>query len=327
MGKQGSQKVWVAGSRGMVGAAITRRLETDGANLLPDPARATLDLRRQQDVEGWMANNKPDVIYLAAARVGGILDNATYPAEFIADNLQIETNIITAAAKLGVSKLVFLGSSCIYPKMAPQPLREEYLLSGPLEETNRAYAVAKLAGLELVRSFRLQHNCDFISVLPCNLYGPNDTYDAKHSHVIPALLLKFRAAIEEGASEITLWGTGTPRREFLHVDDCADAIVHLANTYSSDSPVNIGTGEDMTIAELADMLCAVTGFKGRIVYDTSKPDGTPRKVLDVTRLQASSWKPKIPLQQGLAQVWQAFCLQPWPLPSPEVSPRPYRRRA
>jgi GDP-L-fucose synthase len=299
-----NKKHWVAGARGLVGSAIVRRLQKDNAVIIPDPVRAALDLRRQSDVENWMAQNKPDVIYLAAARVGGVLYNAMHPADFIADNLQIETNIITTAAKLNVGKLVFLGSSCIYPREAPQPLREEYLLTGPLEETNRAYAIAKLAGLELVRSYKLQGGHDFISVLPCNLYGPNDTYDAAKSHVIPALMLKVREAIKTNAPHITLWGTGTPLREFLHVDDAADAIVHLSRHYSDLSPVNIGTGQEITIKNLAKLICEVANYKGDIVFDASKPDGTPRKVLDITRAQASSWTAQISLQQGLVQVWQ-----------------------
>jgi len=301
-----NKRTWVAGARGMVGAAITRRLQPEGVTLLQDPPRTALDLRRQSDVEAWMEANRPEVIFVAAARVGGILDNANHPAEFIADNLQIETNIITTAAKLGVEKLVFLASSCIYPKLAPQPLREEYLLTGPLEETNRAYALAKLAGMELVRSFKVQHGCDFISVLPCNLYGPNDTYDTNNSHVIPALMLKVKHALDTNAETLTVWGTGKPMREFLHVDDCADAVVHLAKNYSDISPVNIGTGEDITIAALVETLCGIAGYKGRIVYDTSKPDGTPRKVLDVTRVQASSWRHRLPLAQGLELTWKQW---------------------
>lgn len=298
-------RIWVAGSRGMAGSAIARRL----SNVISEPSRDKLDLRRQADVENWMTKNRPDVIYLAAARVGGIGANAQYPADFIADNLQIETNVITTAAKLKVSKLVFLGSSCIYPKLAPQPLKEEYLMTGPLEETNRAYAMAKLAGIELVRSFREQHGCDFISVLPCNLYGPNDTYDLQHSHVIPALMLKIRIAIENEASHITVWGSGQPMREFLHVDDMADAVIHLANTYNGSAPVNVGAGQDISIHDLAHMLCEIAGFKGRVVFDTSKPDGTPRKILDVTRLSASSWSPKIGLKQGLRETWIQFSSQ------------------
>lgn len=306
------KKVWVAGARGLVGSAIVRRMAGEGAVLIEDPGRALLDLRRQADVEAFVAAQSPDVIFLAAARVGGILYNATHPADFIADNLQIETNIITAAAARGVGKLVFLGSSCIYPREAPQPLKEEYLLTGPLEETNRAYAVAKLAGIELVRSYRVQHGCDFISVLPCNLYGPNDTYDAARSHVIPALMLKVRDAVDSNAPHITLWGTGRALREFLHVDDCADAIVHLGAHYSDAMPINIGTGEDVSIADLAAMICEVAGYKGAIEYDTTKPDGTPRKVLDVTRLSAAFWKAKIPLRDGLAQVWAQQLRAPRP---------------
>jgi len=303
-------RIWVAGSRGMAGSAIARRL----SNVISEPSRNKLDLRRQDDVERWMVKNRPDIVYLAAARVGGIGANAANPADFIADNLQIQTNIITTAAKLKVSKLVFLGSSCIYPRDAQQPLKEEYLMTGPLEETNRAYAMAKLAGIEMVRSFRQQHGCDFISVLPCNLYGPNDTYDLQHSHVIPALMLKIRLAMESNARHITVWGTGAPIREFLHVDDMADAIIHLANHYNGSAPVNIGSGEEISIADLARMLCDIAGFEGKIVFDSGKPDGTPRKVLDITRLSAASWRPQIPLKQGLRSTWQAF-LSEYPVPS------------
>lgn len=295
-------RIWVAGSRGMAGSAIARQL----SNVISEPSREKLDLRRQADVESWMAKNRPDVIYLAAARVGGIGANTANPADFIADNLQIQTNIITTAAKLKVSKLVFLGSSCIYPREAPQPLKEEYLMTGPLEKTNRAYAMAKLAGVELVRSFREQHGCDFISVLPCNLYGPNDTYDLQHSHVIPALMLKIRLAKESNASHVTVWGSGNPMREFLHVDDMANAVIHLASHYNGSAPVNVGSGREISIAELAQILCEVAEFKGRLVFDTSKPDGTPRKVLDITRLSASSWSPKIGLRQGLRETWIEF---------------------
>lgn len=302
--------VWVAGSRGMAGSAITRRLRADNADIIQDPPRKTLDLRRQRDVEEWLSAFKPDLIYLAAARVGGIADNATYPADFIADNLQIQTNIITAAAKLKLRKLVFLGSSCIYPREAPQPLKEEYLMTGPLEETNRAYAVAKLAGMELIRAFRAQQGCDFISVLPCNLYGPGDTYDETASHVIPALMLKIRAAIEKDAPSISVWGSGTALREFMHVDDLADAVVHLGDSYDGAAPVNIGTGREISIAHLASMLCRIAGYKGEIEFDPGKPDGTPRKLLDITRLSASSWRPKIALEQGLQATWSWFLSHP-----------------
>lgn len=293
----------------MVGAALTRRLSTEGGIVLPDAPRQMLDLRRQSDVEAWLAANKPDVVFIAAARVGGILDNATHPADFIADNLQIETNIITACAKMRVSKLVFLGSSCIYPKHAPQPLKEEYLMTGPLEETNRAYAIAKLAGVEMVSAYRKQYGLDFMSVLPCNLYGPGDTYGVKNTHVIPALITRMKDAIETDSPEFEVWGTGTPLREFMYVDDCADAIIHAAK-YINQGIVNIGTGEEVSIAALITMLAEIAGYKGRIVFDPSKPDGTPRKLLDITQLRASSWHPQMPLRQGLQQVWQAFLDQP-----------------
>lgn len=309
MGLLGGSRIWVAGSRGMAGAAITRALAARGIKTIDDPSREKLDLRCQEDVENWIRAKRPDVIYLAAARVGGIVDNAEHPADFITDNLQIETNVITAAAQARVGKLVFLGSSCIYPRMAPQPMREEDLMTGPLEDTNRAYAIAKLAGLELVRAYRQQYGCDFISVLPCNLYGPGDTYNAHRSHVIPALMLKIRAAMESDqshTSHIKVWGTGNARREFMHVDDMADAVVHLAGTYSGASPVNIGTGEEISIRDLTHMLCGIAGYKGAIAFDTSKPDGAPRKILDCTRLHATGWQYKITLNQGLDAVWQDY---------------------
>ncbi|MCB1539248.1 MAG: GDP-L-fucose synthase [Rhodospirillales bacterium] len=297
---------WIAGSRGMVGAALARRLP----KAIPDPSRENLDLRCKVDVEKFIFKNRPEIIFLAAARVGGILANMTSPADFIADNLQIQTNVITAAAELGVKRLVFFGSSCIYPKDAPQPMREQDLMSGPLEETNRAYAMAKLAGIELVRAMRRQYGLDYISLLPCNLYGPGDTYDARTSHVIPALMLKFREALETCAKSVTIWGTGAPLREFMHVDDLADAALHLAGCYRDVEPVNVGTGREIGIKNLAHMLGEIAGFKGTIVYDGSKPDGVPRKLLDVTRLSATSWMPRIELRQGLEQVWTHFLRAP-----------------
>jgi GDP-L-fucose synthase len=316
--KPNESRIWVAGSRGMVGAAITRHLETKGLRTLSDPSREELDLRRQSNVEKWMRLNRPDVIFLAAGRVGGIVHNADHPADYIADNLQIETNIITTAAAMRVTKLVFLGSSCIYPRLCTQPMREEYLMSGALEETNRAYAMAKLAGVELVRAFRAQHGCDFISVLPCNLFGPGDTYHAHHSHVIPALMLKIRTALEREQGHITVWGTGEPMREFLHADDLADAVVHLAQNYNEASPINVGTGKEISIRDLTRLLCEITGFSGAVVYDTSQPDGTPRKVLDVTRLSETSWRPRISLKTGLAQVWKSYLSTPHQTHLPQV---------
>lgn len=320
-------RIWVAGSRGMVGAAITRRLEKDGVTTIPDPSREQLDLRRQSDVEKWMQRARPDVIFLAAARVGGIADNNVSPADFIADNLQIQTNILTSAARMNVTKLVFLGSSCIYPKHAIQPMREEYLMTGPLEDTNRAYAMAKLAGVEMVRSFRAQYGCDFISVLPCNLYGPGDTYHAQHSHVIPALMLKIRVAIEQQAKSITVWGSGESLREFMHADDLADAVVHLSQNYNDASPVNIGTGEEISIRDLARMICQIAGFKGAIVYDTSKPEGVARKVLDTTRLSATFWQPAISLPVGLQQVWSQFLNSTMASHQPRVLQKASSRRS
>ncbi len=303
---QSESRIWVAGSRGMVGAAITRKLVENKATIIADPTREQLDLRSQKNVEKWLRLKRPDTIYLAAARVGGIVDNAQRPADFITDNLQIQTNIITAAAQMRVAKLVFLGSSCIYPRLAPQPMREEDLMSGPLEETNRAYAMAKLAGIEMVRAFRQQHGCDFISVLPCNLYGVGDTYHAQSSHVIPALMLKIRTAMETGASHITVWGTGNARREFMHADDLASAVIHLAGVYDQAMPVNIGTGEEISIRDLAHLLCEIAGYQGAIVYDGSKPDGAPRKVLDSSRLAATGWQYRISLKQGLTWVWSQY---------------------
>jgi len=325
------RRIWVAGSHGMVGSALTRRLKEEKCDLLRDPARADLDLRNQASVTDWMRDHKPDVVFLAAARVGGIMDNAAHPADFIADNLQIETNIITSAAKLNVKRLVFLGSSCIYPRDAAQPLKETCLGTGALEETNRAYAMAKLAGIELIRSYRTQYDCNYLSVLPCNLYGPGDRFDAERSHVIPALMLKIRQAMEDEAPGISVWGTGKALREFMHVDDMADACVHLAKTYTREGPVNIGTGQDISIAQLVLMMTRIAGYKGDITFDKTRPDGTPRKVLDVSRLSASSWRPKISLEQGLQSTWSWYlqqalapsqALPPSLLPSAQVLPLP-----
>jgi len=318
------KRIWVAGARGMAGSAIARALAARGIPALPDPAREVLDLRRQADVEGWINTIKPDLIFVAAARVGGIADNAAHPADFIADNLQIETNIMTAAAKARVRKLVFLGSSCIYPANAPQPLREDSLMTGPLEGTNRAYAMAKLAGIEMARAYRAQYGCDFVSVLPCNLYGPNDTYDATRSHVIPALIMKLRNAMATGSPKLMVWGTGNPLREFMHVDDLADAVLHVAQYYSDAAPINIGTGQTTNIRALARMLCNIAGYEGAIVYDTSKPDGVACKVLDITRLQDLSWQHRISLEQGLRSVWQQY-LQQHPL-SLLQHPQPFQQQ-
>jgi GDP-L-fucose synthase len=296
------QKIWVAGHRGMVGAAVVRRLATEPCTVLTAD-RAALDLTRQADVEAWMQTNRPDAIVLAAAKVGGILANDTRPAEFIHDNLVMETNIIHAAHKAGVKKLLFLGSSCVYPKLCPQPIKEEYLLTGPLEPTNEWYAIAKIAGIKLAQAYRRQYDCDYISAMPTNLYGPGDNFDLTSSHVLPALLLKAHRAKLEGAASMELWGSGTPRREFLHVDDLADALVFLLRTYSAPEPINVGVGNDLTIRELAETIQRVVGFKGALKFDATKPDGTPRKLLDVSRLSGLGWTAKTTLEPGIRSTY------------------------
>jgi GDP-L-fucose synthase len=296
------RKVWVAGHRGMVGAAVVRRLATEPCTVLTAD-RAALDLTRQADVEAWMQANRPDAIVLAAAKVGGILANDTRPAEFIHDNLVMETNIIHAAHKAGVKKLLFLGSSCVYPKLCPQPIKEEYLLTGPLEPTNEWYAIAKIAGIKLAQAYRRQYGCDYISAMPTNLYGPGDNFDLTSSHVLPALLIKAHRAKLEGAAAMELWGSGTPRREFLHVDDLADALVFLLRTYSSPEPINVGVGSDLTIRELAETIQRVVGFKGELKFDASKPDGTPRKLLDVSRLSGLGWTATTALAPGISSTY------------------------
>ncbi|MBP1844287.1 GDP-L-fucose synthase [Rhizobium petrolearium] len=299
------KKVYVAGHRGMVGSAIVRRLASEGCTILT-ATRAEVDLTRQEEVEVWMEKNRPDAIFLAAAKVGGILANDTYPADFLYDNLILEANVIHAAHRVAVEKLMFLGSSCIYPKFADQPIVEEALLTGPLEPTNEWYAIAKIAGIKLCQAYRRQHGRDFISAMPTNLYGPGDNFDLKSSHVMPALIRKVHEAKVNGFPEITLWGTGTPRREFLHVDDCADACVYLMKTYSGDTHVNVGSGEDITILELAELVCEIVGFEGKIVHDRSKPDGTPRKLMSAEKLQRLGWKPRIGLKDGVADAYGAF---------------------
>jgi GDP-L-fucose synthase len=299
------KRVWVAGHRGMVGSALVRRLASEDCEILIAD-RNEVDLKDQASVRAWMAANHPQAILLAAAKVGGILANDNYPADFLYDNLMIEANVIEAAHVAGVEKLLFLGSSCIYPKFAPQPISEEALLTGPLEPTNQWYAVAKIAGIMLTRAYRSQHGRDFISAMPTNLYGPGDNFDLESSHVIPALIRKADTARREAADSLTIWGTGTPRREFLHVDDCADACVHLMKHYSGDTHVNVGSGEDVTILELAELVCEVAGFSGNIVLDESKPDGTPRKLMSAERIRALGWAPKIGLRDGLAQTCNWF---------------------
>lgn len=296
------RRIWVAGHRGMVGAALLRRLAAVECEVLT-VGRDAVDLRRQADAEAWLAANKPDVAVVAAATVGGILANATRPADFLYDNLAIETNIIHGAWRTGVKKLLFLGSSCIYPKLAPQPLREDALLTGPLEETNEWYAIAKIAGIKLAQAYRKQHGCDFISAMPTNLYGAGDNYDPASSHVAAALMVKIHQAKAAGAEEIVIWGSGTPRREFLLVDDLADALVFLLERYSAHEHVNVGTGSDVTILELAGLLSKVIGWRGRFVHDRTKPDGTPRKVMDVSRLAALGWRAETGLEEGLSRAY------------------------
>ena len=299
------KRIFVAGHRGMVGAALTRRLEREPCELLT-VGRERLDLLDQAAVRSFMFEARPDAVIIAAAKVGGIHANSSFPAEFLYENLAIETNIIHSAFRAGVEKHVLLGSSCIYPKFAPQPIREEALLTGSLEPTNDCYAIAKIAGLKLCEAYRTQYGADYFSVMPTNLYGPGDNFNLETSHVIPALLRKAHEAKLARASTVTVWGSGTPRREFLHVDDAADAIVHLLTTYSAGGHVNIGTGEDIMILELMTLICRAVGFKGRITVDPSKPDGTPRKLLDVSRLSASGWQPRTTLNDGLAATYAWF---------------------
>jgi GDP-L-fucose synthase len=299
------KRVWVAGHRGMVGSALARRLERENCEILT-AARGDLDLRDQAGVDGWMRAAKPNVVFLAAAKVGGILANDAYPADFLYDNLMIEANVIRAASDVGVEKLVFLGSSCIYPKFAPQPITEDALLTGPLEPTNEWYAVAKIAGIKLCQAYRKQNGADFISAMPTNLYGPGDNFDLDSSHVLPALIRKAHEAKMAGAEAFTIWGTGSPRREFLHVDDCADALVWLAKGYSGEAHVNVGSGVDVTIFELAELVAATVGFAGKIELDPSKPDGTPRKLMSSQKLRRMGWAPKIALPDGIASVYRWF---------------------
>lgn len=301
-----SDSIYVAGHRGLVGSAIVRRLQADGYDNLLLRTSKELDLREQAEVRAFFETERPNYVILAAARVGGILANDTYPAEFIYDNLMMEANIIDAAYRYKVKKLLALGSTCIYPKMAPQPLKEEYLLTGPLEPTNEWYAVAKIAGIKLCQAYRRQYGCHFIAAMPTNLYGPGDNFDLKNSHVLPALIRKFHAAKENGESSLTLWGTGKPLREFLHVDDLADACLFLLENYDSEEIVNIGVGEDLSIAELAAIVCEVVGFEGEIVYDSSKPDGTPRKLVNVGKINRLGWHAKTGLHDGIEQTYQWF---------------------
>ncbi len=299
------KRVWVAGHLGMVGSALVRRLESEECEVVT-VTRQDVDLTRQSQVEDWLDEVRPQAVFAPAARVGGILDNETYPAEFIYDNLMIEANIIHSAHKIGVEKLLFLGSSCIYPKMAPQPITEDALLTGPLEPTNEWYAIAKIAGIKLCQAYRRQYGSDFISAMPTNLYGPGDNFDLKTSHVIPALMRKAHEAKQRGDAQVVIWGTGSPRREFLHVDDAADAMVHLMKFYSGENHVNVGSGRDLTIFDLTQIVNEVVGFAGGIIKDTTKPDGTPRKLMSADKIKALGWEAKIDLRKGLESSYQWY---------------------
>lgn len=299
------RRVWVAGHRGMVGSALVRKLAALGCEVVT-ATRGRVDLRRQAETEAWLAEARPEAVFLAAAKVGGILANDTYPAQFLYDNLMIEANVVEAARRVGVAKLMILGSTCVYPKLAPQPLSEDALLTGPLELTNEWYAVAKIAGIKLAQAYRRQYGCDFISVMPTNLYGPGDNYDPVNSHVAAALIRKVHEARAARASEVVLWGTGTPRREFLYVDDLADACVYLMERYSAPEIVNIGVGHDITIRDFAETVARVIGWSGRFAYDSSKPDGTPRKLVDVSRLNGLGWRAKTSLEDGLRRAYADF---------------------
>lgn len=299
-------KIYVAGHRGMVGSAIVRALKSQGYTNIITRTSKELDLRRQIDVEEFFAKEKPDYVFLAAAKVGGILANNEAPADFMYDNMILEMNVIHEAYKNKVKKLMFLGSSCIYPRMAPQPMKEDCLLTSELEKTNEAYALAKISGLKYCEYLNRQYNTDFISVMPTNLYGPNDNYHPEHSHVLPALIRRFHEAKENNLNEVVIWGTGTPLREFLYVDDLADACVYLMNTYSGNETVNLGTGKELSIKELAELVKKVVGFKGNITFDTTKPDGTPRKLLNVSKLEKLGWKYKTELEDGIKLAYKDF---------------------
>jgi len=299
------RRVWVVGHRGMVGSAVVRRLSHEDCEILTVD-RAAMDLRRQSQVEDWMAEHRPDAVILAAGKVGGIHANNTYPADFIYDNLAIEANVIHGAWRTQVAKLLFLGSSCIYPKFAPQPLTESALLTGPLEPTNEWYAIAKIAGIKLCQAYRRQHCCDFISAMPTNLYGPGDNFDPMSSHVAASLLAKIHRAKETDADTVVIWGSGTPRREFLYVNDLADAVVFLLRHYSDEPPINVGTGDEVMIVTLAEMLADVVGWRGKFIFDRSKPDGTPRKVMDVSALSALGWHATTPLREGFEATYRWY---------------------
>ena len=301
-----SEKIFVAGYRGLVGSALMRRLEREGFNNLPKRDRSQLDLGDERTVQSFFAKERPAIVILAAAKVGGIKANNEFPVEFLLDNLRIQNNIIHSAYEIGVRKLLFLGSSCIYPKLAPQPIPETALLGGPLEPTNEAYAIAKIAGIKLCQAYAREYGANFISAMPTNLYGPNDNFDLETSHVLAALLRKAHEAKTRKARELAVWGSGTPHREFLHVDDLASACLFLLEKYDSPEIINVGCGEDISIRELAELICDIVGFEGQLVWDDTKPDGTPRKLLDVTRLQNLGWRPTIPLRDGIAQTYEWF---------------------
>ncbi|MEU6576007.1 GDP-L-fucose synthase [Streptomyces sp. NPDC046805] len=300
-----SARVYVAGHRGLVGSALVRRLTADGYEVLAR-TRSELDLRDATATAAFLHDTRPDAVVLAAARVGGIMANSTHPVQFIEDNLRIQLSVISAAYAAGVRRLLFLGSSCIYPRLAPQPIREEALLTGPLEPTNQPYALAKIAGIVQVQSYRRQYDASYICAMPTNLYGPGDNFDPESSHVLPALIRRFHEAKRDGQDEVVLWGSGTPRREFLHVDDLADACVTLLRHYDDDLPVNVGCGDDLTIRELARTVGEVVGYRGRTTFDTTKPDGTPRKLLDLSRMTELGWRPKIALRDGIASTYASW---------------------
>lgn len=301
-----TSKIYIAGHGGLVGSAIIRKLKEKGYNNLITQEHRKLDLTNQAAVEAFFKKTKPEYVFLAAAKVGGIMANKTYPAEFIYENLMIATNVINSAYKCKVKKLVFLGSSCIYPKLAPQPIKEEYLLTSPLEPTNEAYAIAKIAGLKLCAFYNQQYKTNYISAMPTNLYGPSDNFDLNSSHVLPALIRKFHEAKMKGDKSVTLWGSGRPKREFLHVDDLAEALIFLMNKYNGQEIVNVGCGEDLSIKDLANKVKVITGYQGKIVWDKNKPDGTPRKLLDVSRIKKLGWKPKTNLDRGLLETYRWF---------------------
>jgi len=300
-----NKRVWVAGDRGLVGSALIRRLQREGCELLTAP-RDSVDLRRPDQVEGWMAATKPQAVFLAAARVGGIYANDTRPAEFIYDNLMIQSNVVEASRRAGVEKLMLLGSSCIYPRLAPQPSPEAALLTGPLEPTNQWYAVAKIAGIKLGQAYRRQYGCDFVSVMPTNLYGPGDNFDLMQSHVVPALMVKAHAAMRDRAPTIEVWGTGAVRREFLYVDDAADGMVFLMQNYSDEAIVNLGPGSDVPIVDLVDLICKVVGYKGGVQFDASRPDGAPRKMVDTAFAASLGWRARTPLREGLTATYRWY---------------------